>query len=118
MSKQIKGATRIEDLDDFDQSEILNELDEMMEEESLHPEELDIKPIKKSGSMFSNKVKKISIDTLIVFVLLMAIGNKYTIHYLFKLPFLVKFEGNSWVPITVISVLVCIMFFIIKIITK
>lgn len=115
MSNQIKGATRIEDLDEYDANEIMNELDEMINEDNTETDELDIKPLKKSGSIFSNKMKKFSVDALIVFILLMAIGNKYSIHYLFKLPFLVKFEGNSWVPITVISVLVCLLFFIIKI---
>jgi len=116
MSDQIKGATRIEDLEDFDQDEIMNELDEMINEES-ETEQVDIKPVKKSGSILTNKMKKFSLDALIVFVLMMAIGNKYSIHYLFKLPFLVKFENNSWVPITTISVLVCLIFFIIKVIT-
>ena len=116
MSNQIKGATRIEDLDDFDQSEIMNELDEMMQEEESETE-LDIKPVKKAGSIYVNKIKVKIIDTLLIFVLLMAIGNKYTIHYLFKLPFLIKFENNSWIPISVISILVCLVFFIVKILT-
>jgi|SRR6476620_10390953 len=116
MSDQIKGATRIEDLEDSDQDEIMNELDEMINEES-ETEQVDIKPVKKSGSILTNKMKKFSLDALIVFVLMMAIGNKYSIHYLFKLPFLVKFENNSWVPITTISLLVCLIFFIIKVIT-
>lgn len=116
MSNQIKGATRIEDLDDFDKDEIINELDEMINEES-ETEQVDIKPVKKSGSILTNKMKKFSLDALIVFVLIMAIGNKYSIHYLFKLPFLVKFENNSWVPIGVISILVCLLYFIIKVTT-
>lgn len=112
MSKQV-GATNLEDLDElYVDDEILNELDEIIDDAETDTEE--IKPVKVSGTMFGNKMKKNAIDTMVLLILLLALGNKYSMHYLFKLPFLVRFENSSWGPIIILTLLICLFFFGIK----
>jgi hypothetical protein len=118
MSKQL-GSTNIDDLDDLnDTRDIIDELDDLIDEDDeSDTETVKIIPVDKvKGSIFSNKLKKISSDALIILVLLLALGNKYTMHYIFKIPFLASFEGNSWVPISILSFLVCMFYFITKLV--
>jgi hypothetical protein len=117
MSNQV-GATNLDDLDDLDvNDQLINELDDMIDEDQ-ETDTGDVKienPVKVSGSIFSNKLKKNAIDTTIILVLILVFGNKYTMHYLFKLPFLVRFENSAWGPIAMLTFLVCLFFFITKI---
>lgn len=116
MSNQL-GATNLDDLDDLDvNDQIINELDDMIDDDQ-ESDTGDVKienPVKVSGSIFSNKLKKNAIDTLIVLILILAFGNKYSMHYIFKLPFLVRFENSSWGPIFILTFLICLFFFITK----
>lgn len=115
MSNQV-GATNIDDLDDLEiNDEIINELDDMIDDQETETDEVKIEPKNKiSGSIFSNKLKKNFIDILIIFILLLAFGNKYTMHYLFKIPFLLRIENSSWGPIIILAFIICLLFFMIK----
>lgn len=115
MSKQPQGATHINDIDDFDKDEIIEELDDMINNES-DTEEV-IAPVKVKSSSGSLPLS-LPIEVLILFSLIMVVGNKYAIYYLFKIPFLSKYQNNSWVPILVISFLVSLLFFCIKFFMK
>lgn len=118
MSNQV-GATNIDDLDDlYINDDIIDEIDDILDDDQeTDTDNVGIsieKPVKVSGSIFSNKLKKNSIDILILFILLAVFGNKYTMHYLFKLPFLLRFENSSWGPIIILAFIICLFFFIIK----
>jgi hypothetical protein len=114
MPKQI-GSTNIEDLDDLDQNELIDEIDDLMEEpDTDNEEEIICKPRYTKKPFITEKVKKNAFDTLLLMVLIIALGNKFVISSIFKLPFLIKFESNTWAPIGVISILVGLMFFILK----
>ena len=114
MPKQV-GATNLEDLEDlYVDDEIMDELDEIIDDAETDTEEIKPSLVKVSGSMFGNKMKKNAIDTMVLLILLLALGNKYSMHYLFKLPFLVKFENSSWGPIIILTFLICLFFFLIK----
>lgn len=117
MSKQV-GATTLDDLDElYVDNDILDEIHDIIEADETESNTEDVKiekPVKKSGSMFTNKLKKNGFDVLVLLVLLLALGNKYSMHYLFKLPFLVKLENSSWGPIIILSILICLFYFSIK----
>lgn len=116
MSEQPQGATHINDIDDLDKNQLIEELDDMINNES-ETEELT-NPVKVKESSKLSKLNKNAIEVLILFVLLISIGNKYTIYYLFKIPFLTKYQDNSLVPIIVISSIVCFLFFCLKFFMK
>lgn len=107
------GATRIEDLDDTEQ--IMNEIDEIINEEP-EEEQINIKKPKKDmmNPLTYKKLKKNGMDTIIVMVLIILLSNKHVMNFMFKIPFLMRFQDNAWLPGIILSLMVSICYFILK----
>ena len=107
------GATRIEDLDDTEK--IMNEIDEIINEEP-EEEQINIKKPKKDmiSPLTYKKLKKNTMDTIIVMVLVVLLSNKHVMNFMFKIPFLMRFQDNAWLPGIILSLMVSICYFILK----
>lgn len=111
------GATRIEDLDDTEQ--ILNEIDDIINEEPQEEEEeqITIKKTKKKNMinpLTYKKLQKNAFDTILVMILVILLSNKHVMNFVFKIPFLIRFENNTWLPGFILSLMVSISYFILK----
>lgn len=109
------GATRIDDLDDTDQ--LINEIDDIINEEAeQEEEEIVIKKPKKNmiSPLVYKKLKKNTMDTILVTILIVLLSNKHVMNFVFKLPYLMKYENSAWLPGIILSSMVSIFYFIIK----
>lgn len=116
MSQQI-GSSHIDELDDAELTDqVLQELDEAIDDDadSSTGEVKVITSKRTSGTLFDKKLFKNGIDAFIVLILTLIVSNKYTLHMLFKLPFLRSFTDHAFIPVTLVAFLISILFFIIK----
>lgn len=110
------GATRIEDLDDTEQ--LINEIDNIINDNDNDPEQEEIVIKKPKKNMISpltyKKLKKNTMDTILLMVLIILLSNKHVMNFVFKIPYLMRFENSAWLPGIILSLMVSIWYFIIK----
>ena len=115
MTEQV-GASSINDLDNEMSDQIIDDLDNMIREAETESvvDEVQISTPKKNSSFFTKKTLTNCMYSLLIFVLIIVVCNKYTIQALFRIPGLSRYQDNALLPVLFMAVTISIVYFTVK----